>query len=514
MNSNFSIYRTIGTFLLLFPVLGWVGCSGGLTPEYGDSKGNRGNKGINGFGALRKSFESNGWKTRDVSRLSERLDSLDAIVWIPTTHQAYEVPAVQWLHDWLGNRPRTLIYVLPDEGNEVRYWDMARDLAPPQQRLEYRRRYARAVADLMNGPYGYSRSSSAEIDRLWFKARMRRQSHPRWEVLPHRTVLSVSPAATTNRPSYRSSSAPVDWSSDGYNLADDDLHMQPLASDSKGNPLAVRIFTPQKVAADEVLLETSVPDNQIDIFQPNTAADKDAAAEFDVDWEDEDWMEDEEWTDDTQWERLLRRRSGGYGIGDSEVIVVAGGSLIANFGIVTDQGRELTKRLLIESGKRADPGAPRVGFITSGFAGVPVSESGDQPQLASGMELLTVWPLSIITIHLAMMGIIACFILLPIFGRPRKLKEKSNSDFAEHINAVGALLQRGNGEQYARQRISEYFRKVRGETSGPWVMPLQHIVTTPPKPVAATEVAPMRDPNTPASLTQPTPEPRKDSHES
>ncbi len=531
MNRRFLICRTIGTFLSLILTLGLAGCSRGLIPEYGNSKGISGNNGINGFGALRKSFESNGWKTRDVSRLGERLDSLDAIVWIPTTHQAYEVAAIQWMHDWLGDRPRTLIYILPDEGNEVRYWDKTRDLAPPEQRLEYRRRHAQSISDVMNGPYGYGRNTLDEIDRLWFKARIRRQPQPRWEVLSHSTTLSASPTVTTGRPTYGTFNYAADWASEGYELAEDDLSIQPLASDSSGNPLAVRIFTPERIEPEESAPQSKVPDDHVDIFQPDPSADADAdadaVAKLEAEWEYEDWMDEEEWMDEAQWERLLRRRRGGYGIGESEVIVVAGGSLISNFGIVTDEGRDLVQQLLVESGKRADPTTPRVGFITSGFAGVPVSDSSGQPQMASGMELLTVWPLSIITIHLAMMGIVACLILLPIFGRPRKLKERTNSDFADHINAVGALLHRGNGEQYARQRISEYFRKVRGETSGPWVMPLPHIVTAPPKPVADNAIAAANTdtlettavdnhnlPQTPASLNQPVPEPRKDSNES
>ncbi|HBJ36742.1 MAG TPA: hypothetical protein DDZ51_18700, partial [Planctomycetaceae bacterium] len=468
---------------------------------------------------------------------------LDAIVWIPTTYQAYEVPAIQWLHDWLGDRPRTLIYILPDEGNEVRYWDLAREKAPAEQRLEYRRRHARAISDAMNSSYGYSHASIEEIDRLWFKAKMRHLPRPRWQILPHQSVLSASGATTKGKPIYGASNLNTDWSSDGYELADEELSLEPLAIDLSGNALAVRIFTPESVEAEGSV--TTVP---------SADGDADMDAEFDANWEDEDWMDEESWMDDAQWERLLRRRRGGYGIGESEVIVVASGSLISNFGIVTDEGRDLVKRLLVESGKRTDSTTPRVGFITSGYSGVSVSDSSGQPQLASGMELLTVWPLSIITIHLALMGIIVCLILLPIFGRPRKLKERTNSDFADHINAVGALLHRGNGEQYARQRISEYFRKVRGETSGPWVMPLPHIASAPPKTVAETEanasvnnevtgngptaetteidsaktIASKLDadklettavdnhnlPQTNASLNQSTPEPRKDSNES
>lgn len=454
---NFPVILLICLLLLL------TGCTRGLTPEYGPSKGTRGVKGINGFGTLRKSFESYGWNTRDVTRLSERLQSLDAIVWIPTTHEAVEGNAVRWMHDWLGDKPRTLIYIIPDEGNEARYWEQARDLAPPHQRLEYRRRNARAITELMNGPYGGASAGSEEIDRLWFKARMLRNPRPRWQIFPHSTVTTYAPAGTAAAPPTTAFFPSADWTEGGYELGDSDLQMQPLLNDSDGNPFAVRIFTPDsEPEVDPALL-----------------------AELNEEWMDEQWLEESERMEASQAARLRNRRRSGYGIGDSEIIVVAGGSPVTNFGMVTDEGRQLAKLLLAESAKRADPTKPRVGFITSGFSGVPVSSPNDQPQMASGMELLIVWPLSIITIHLAVMGIIACMILLPIFGRPRKLREKTNSDFADHINAVAALLHRTNGEHYARQRISEYFRKVRGETAGPWVIPLPASVAPPLKPVAA-----------------------------
>jgi len=554
MKEFLTCQRMLSCLLLGFLFVGLVGCTRGLTPEYGNSKGTSGNKGINGFGTLRKSFAANGWKVRDVNRLSDRLDSLDAMVWIPTTYQAYESPAVMWMHDWLGDKPRTLIYIIPDEGNEVRYWETARDLAPPKQRLEYRRRHAKSISDLLNGVYGHGNNSVNEIDRFWFKARMRADPRPRWEILPHWSTLATTSTAPVS-PQYTSPyfNSTTDWASEGYVLADDELTIQPLLSESTALPLAVRIYTTQNNNSDASQASDSVPAQEVDIFQPDVSANTnpdastDATAEveseWDEDWDDEDWADAQDSMEPSEWERYQRRRRGGYGIGDSEIIVVAGGSLITNFGIVTDEGRELVEHLIIEAGKRADPTKPRIGFITSGFGGVPVSESGDRPQMASGMELLSVWPLSIITVHLALMGIIACLILLPIFGRPRKLKERSNSDFADHINAVGSLLNRSGGELYARQRISEYFRKIRGETAGPWVMPLPHIVTPPPKPItepnrnavprdAAPSVVTNSDPaavttasesvttfgdniiDLPPSIDQPTLQPRKDSNES
>lgn len=494
-----------------------AGCARGLVPEYGQTKGTSGNKGINGFGTLRKSFEANGWKARDVTRLSERLQSLDAMVWIPTTHEGADGAAVRWLHDWLGDKPRTLIYILPDEGNEVRYWEQARALAPPQQRLEYRRRHARAITELMNGPYGGNLDDTEQMDRLWFKASMLRDPRPRWKILPHSTVVNAAPPGVGVGTGPFTVTMSSEWSEDGYDLGDSDLQLQPFITSTDGKPLVVRIFTPKRPATakddgdgdlkllmgDEAAEVTSGEDLEPEV-------DPALLAEMNEEWSEDQWTEDGEWIDPAEAQLRARRRSG-YGIGDSEIIVIAGGSLVSNFGMATDEGRAIAKRLLAESSKRADPTKPRIGFITSSYAGVPVSDPSDKPQMATGMEWLTVWPLSIITIHLALMGIIACIVLFPIFGRPRKLRERSNSDFADHINAVAALLHRSNGEHYARQRISEYFRKVRGETAGPWVMPLPVTVAPPVKPAiapTATTQADTDSANTETSLDAVSSEPK------
>lgn len=110
-----------------------------------------------------------------------------------------------------------------------------------------------------------------------------------------------------------------------------------------------------------------------------------------------------------------------------------------------------------------------VGFLTTDSAGANVSEVDPEINARTGMELFTVWPLSLIVLHLAVTGFIACMILLPIFGRPRQGKTVSNSDFADHLDAVAVLMSRSGGEEYARRRVSEYMRRIRGETTGQWV---------------------------------------------
>jgi hypothetical protein len=91
--------------------------------------------------------------------------------------------------------------------------------------------------------------------------------------------------------------------------------------------------------------------------------------------------------------------------------------------------------------------------------------------MASGMELLTVCPMSLVTMHGVMLGLVICLMLLPIFGRPRKIQRARHSNFGDHLDAVAALMNKAGGERYARARISEYMKRMHGETTGPWILP-------------------------------------------
>jgi hypothetical protein len=76
--------------------------------------------------------------------------------------------------------------------------------------------------------------------------------------------------------------------------------------------------------------------------------------------------------------------------------------------------------------------------------------------------------------------------LWPTFGRPRNLDRTQQNDFGDHLDAVAALMNKAGGEDYARARISEYMKRMHGETSGPWVLP--------DAPVAARRPPPARKP--------------------
>ena len=139
--------------LTVFAVLPDVSDPGRLraivVQQYGSSSGIAGRTSLNGFGALRRSYEQAGYPTRDVYRLTNRVARTQVIVWTPQVSQPIAADVTNWFDRWLRRGGRTLVYIAPDSGSETQYWEDASRLAPPDQRLEYRRRLARSRSQRM-----------------------------------------------------------------------------------------------------------------------------------------------------------------------------------------------------------------------------------------------------------------------------------------------------------------------------------------------------------------------------
>jgi hypothetical protein len=85
-----------------------------------------------------------------------------------------------------------------------------------------------------------------------------------------------------------------------------------------------------------------------------------------------------------------------------------------------------------------------------------------------GFEMLTVWPFNVMTIHAALLAVVAAIAAFPIFGRPKSLPMKPSADFADHVESLGELLRSTGGQQYAKDAITKYFRIVRRDTKSAW----------------------------------------------
>ena len=126
--------KPIPRYLIAATALICILCSGctKISTEYGRTKGLSGRSSLNGFGALRASYERAGFRSRDVTRLSDRVLRTDVIVWTPQVLGAVNPQVTRWLEKWLSRGNRTLVYIVPDSGSEADYWLDAAKLRPPR----------------------------------------------------------------------------------------------------------------------------------------------------------------------------------------------------------------------------------------------------------------------------------------------------------------------------------------------------------------------------------------------
>jgi hypothetical protein len=149
---------------------------------------------------------------------------------------------------------------------------------------------------------------------------------------------------------------------------------------------------------------------------------------------------------------------------DSQIIVVVDGSWLLNLPQVDRAKRQLASRLIEACGP-----PNRVCFLESGPE--PLTITSSDTELPLVLQMFQIWPVNLLMLHLVAVGLIYCFHVCPIFGRPRRLPEERLSDFGKHISAVGELLERGQDYAYAKAQLDQYqdltsSRRPRGEQ--PW----------------------------------------------
>ncbi|MDG2224162.1 MAG: hypothetical protein P8L85_22460 [Rubripirellula sp.] len=409
---------------LVLALVATCGC-GSLTTDYGQSRGQAGRTSLNGFGALRKSYSQAGFRDRDISRLTDRVMDTDVIVWTPQMLLPVGANATNWFNRWLSRGGRTLVYVIPDSGSEVEYWSDASKLAAPPQRLEYRRRAARSTNERM----------------LW---RMNRPSMTSNGWFRVESLIRRQPVREVTGP----------WQDDFDQLSAEDytpvgiefdvLAVDPEADNSISFAKAINGTGPTG-PGNAQWLPTVEPTSTVTPTQSTPQLSEANGKPLVVQIQSKRWR-------------------------DSQILVVAGGSLLTNYSFTNPFNRVLADRI-IQASQPANVASPLAGFLTSNRFEVPVSVQNPGVPEASGMELLTVWPLSLVTMHGLMLGVVICLMLLPIFGRPRRIRRTNENEFGHHLDAVAALMNKAGGERYARMRISEYFKRMHGEASGPWVLP-------------------------------------------
>jgi len=459
--------RVIHSLVCILPLLlvcFVAGCDQFVT-GYGETKGGQAVESINGFSALRNSYDQSGNPTGDLHRLTQKTTRSDVIVWIPQSGGSIASDVSDWMHRWLSRGNRTLVFIVPDSGSEVDYWQQASKTAKPAQRLEYRRRSARAV----NERLAWRLNRGFVASNGWFKI------HP----LEHRV-------------SVRQPIGP--WA---------DVFDTDAESDSYDSPLQTEFRISVYDEDDEAESMAAGVGYSVGKTGPSSGS-----------WSYDAVTEVHHAT--TQSRALVRNDNGNIVVAEitsdnwnkSKIIVVGGGSLLTNFAFTRPANRRFADALVRASLSPSQPTldfeselptGKQIAFVTTDGGSIPVSDKVSEIPKATGLEFMTTWPINLIAIHALFFGVVACLMMMPNLGRPRTVSYRRNGHFGHHITAVALLMKRSGGRQYAKQSISRYLRRVRGETSGPWVLPEQ----TPP---AVARVAPPANAASTDQKNSPTPQ--------
>jgi hypothetical protein len=141
----------------------------------------------------------------------------------------------------------------------------------------------------------------------------------------------------------------------------------------------------------------------------------------------------------------------------SRLTVIDNGAFLLNVPLVRHEHRKLAGRLVKEIG--SDP--KRIVFLESGSEGVPIREHDSDGRVPTGMSLFSLWPISGVLFHLALLGMIFALSRWPIFGTPRRLPQPSLTDFGRHVRALGAMLAQSGDSTFARKSLETYRGRLR-----------------------------------------------------
>ncbi|KLU04101.1 putative transmembrane protein [Rhodopirellula islandica] len=508
--------RRLAVSWLVLCTLLLSGCSR-LDTTYGKSDGAKGKQSLNGFGALRESLTreldptersklGDAWqdaelRARNLTRLSSRANQHDAIVWIPTAWPpANPAEVTDWMTKWLRNGNRTIVYVVPDEGSTEAYWREASQVAPPAQRLEYRRRLAQQInLRLLQD----ARREDVTVGKL-FTAR----GLPARQTIDDRRIASYDlhpfdparkPVVTTLTPIGQPTAT----------VADDDANEE----ESAGVPAELIETEPSESELDQLFSDEDSADGDEATDAPQ-APDKQAAdQQFTVQQAEEDDPTDSTENDrpsllfeplDKAEDVTILARITHPKWKDSRILVVAGGGLLTNFAMTDQPALEMADRLrneILATAKVGPDERVSLGFLSTDDMWVPISDAEPGAPSQTGMELLTTWPISLITIHALFLGVVMCLMLLPTFGRARQVVYHRSTHFGNHLTAMAVLMRRAGGMDFAKEKINHYMRVVRGE-------PDLFVVASPPP--AAVPETPSPDPPKSTDQSPPDTSPESD----
>ena len=473
----------VGAALLALVVLGipsLSGCKSDLSDAYGTSESQSAEASPGGMSVLREMVKAHDLPTETVLSLSPSMEEkYQTIIWTPNYFPFHTKANLDCLDRWLRTGSKTLVYVGRDYSPHADYWD--RVASNPNSDLDPTQR----ARGLIQGAF-----ASSQLDSL-------RDTHRELLVTPWFTWRYVpgpfrkvqrflgewadDPSIAKSRIQVRSSLDPFD------RLQLDALRKELDWSSTAATPAATAAPAPTATPAPAAAPAPAKPRRKATANQNSPGTTPPPPRKFDrMFWpptlkganiDQRIWNTDDEellaiadgiHAFDYDTVRVLLAADDGtplvselrYTSSLSRVLILSNSSIVSNLGLLDVGNRRLTDRL-IESFS-----AGRVGFLSGDED--PTIRQGTSQEDFKGFEMLTVWPFNVMTIHAALIAMVAIIAAFPIFGRPKSTPRISTANFGEHVESVGELLRATKGREYAIDAISKYFRIVRGDQKTQW----------------------------------------------
>lgn len=450
--SSFDQRRTV--WIILFGVATWlsfsVGCGRSqLDRTWAAHEYPSKTSSPSGLGYLEKLCRQKGSRFKSVSRLSPRLDRADCLMLIGNTLHPPAKEARDWVEDWLAEKSgRSVIYFGRDFDASEYYLEQTLELQPKERKRRAGLDLAQMRAQRDDLIY---EQMNADYFCRWFYIRVSK---------PQRVLEKFS------GPWSEKLAGELKWPVRSF-LDDPDYNLRDEVPDWANVPSSIpSIRLPKRFRTGKT---TPIP------AKPNKAPDTGRSV-FTSFWVPYDIGSPEEWN--TEWdlapdcEKLLVGEDGTPLVmkltsdryPGSKILTIANGAPLFNAMMVNADWRQLCMNVADEIGDDA-----RVALLPYNEGGIQVSHIPDIEDEVAGLSVLMTWPLNILMAHLAFLGIVLCVALFPILGRPQNLKAANLSDFGQHAEAMGRLLQATRDLPYALQLVRDYLRLVRGESPPAWL---------------------------------------------
>ena len=409
----------------LITIVSTLGCGSAKYPsdEYGHSQGPFSKNSLNGVSVFRNLVDANGFRTFHMEKLSNRAESLDTIVWTTTDMNMPSERSSLWFDQWLAAKPnRTLVLIGRDYSAASIYWKDAAAQAGASSKVEFR--IEGAFVEQQHENLCRQAPSIAKNDWFALTQRASRTTPKDWR---GSWAQQVKP---TN----------FDWPLRHGPRPLDDQEIESIVEES-----------------DEEDTDASNIEMEIDMWG-NVVEDKSLEQlAFDSPPEYETLLES---TDGSILAMRIRREDWG----SSQLIVLANAAPVLNYSLLKQKNTSIVNLLMNEWKTKG-----RVGFLRADSDPLVLDDDGSVNAL-KGFEMLTVWPLSLVTMHAVILGMIVLIALIPIFGRAKSLPQRATRDFGHHLEALGNLLHNTQDRRYALRAIANYCRHVKNDPTNPWAI--------------------------------------------